>query len=637
MQRTGRAWLSLIVSALSWSPALAQVQVAYEADPLEARVWLDRGDEPVLAAGEGVRVYYRASEDSYVAIFRIDTNGSVQLLYPRSPDEDHYVRGGRDYRLLFPASLYWLVDDLPGLGYFFIVATPEPFDFSSMAYSYYDRGWDLTLVGRQVYRDPYVAMDDYVAALVPDWGYASYALDFVSYHVQEHYDYPRFLCYDCHGFQTYYAWNPYLYTCTSFRVVIYDDPYYYPSTRYRGRAVVYVRPPQPFRPRYVLRQRRPGESGALLVTERPTSTVGSPGEVPRRSTAGIGSGGEDPGAATTGDGVARRYGNDAMGVDPSGVQGTEPVRAPVPGTVTTGRTRPLVQGRPTLERRSPTVGETRRARPPAAVVPSAPRRPQVPAPRSATPGADAEPPRGISPPGSAARPGGSSRPSSSPVGRPGGAAAGPSGGSGSVREGRDGANGDRRDGFVSLTELARRTRDAADRCSIQHRATAHGAPRPSHRWLQLAYDERSRRPKSSWGAGRAGREGPRRHEVRLRPRGSVDRGREAASRDPPPGPLQARGRLPARGAPRSPRGRTCALAGPGRRSRRVRAPSLSAPLRFEPLLPAPVDRRALRRPLAHGRPSPAVRSRGSSSTGPPVVRRGPARSSRPPPGRPRGG
>ena len=330
MQRTGRAWLSLIVSALSWSPALAQVQVAYEADPLEARVWLDRGDEPVLAAGEGVRVYYRASEDSYVAIFRIDTNGSVQLLYPRSPDEDHYVRGGRDYRLLFPASPYWLVDDLPGLGYFFIVATPEPFDFSSMAYSYYDRGWDLTLVGRQVYRDPYVAMDDYVAALVPDWGYASYALDFVSYHVQEHYDYPRFLCYDCHGFQTYYAWNPYLYTCTSFRVVIYDDPYYYPSTRYRGRAVVYVRPPQPFRPRYVLRQRRPGESGALLVTERPTSTVGSPGEVPRRSTAGIGSGGEDPGAATTGDGVARRYGNDAMGVDPSGVQGTEPVRAPVP-------------------------------------------------------------------------------------------------------------------------------------------------------------------------------------------------------------------------------------------------------------------------------------------------------------------
>ena len=636
MQRTGRAWLSLIVSALSWSPALAQVQVAYEADPLEARVWLDRGDEPVLAAGEGVRVYYRASEDSYVAIFRIDTNGSVQLLYPRSPDEDHYVRGGRDYRLLFPASPYWLVDDLPGLGYFFIVATPEPFDFSSMAYSYYDRGWDLTLVGRQVYRDPYVAMDDYVAALVPDWGYASYALDFVSYHVQEHYDYPRFLCYDCHGFQTYYAWNPYLYTCTSFRVVIYDDPYYYPSTRYRGRAVVYVRPPQPFRPRYVLRQRRPGESGALLVTERPTSTVGSPGEVPRRSTAGIGSGGEDPGAATTGDGVARRYGNDAMGVDPSGVQGTEPVRAPVPGTVTTGGTRPLVQGRPTLERRSPTVGETRRARPPAAVVPSAPRRPRVPAPRSATPGADAEPPRGISPPGSAARPGGSSRPSSSPVGRPGGAAAGPSGGSGSVREGRDGANGDRRDGFVSLTELARRTRDAATAAasSIERRLTGprgrvidgSNSPTTNGRGVEIILGGRSR------GSGRPSttRSAPAPSGVRGSRPGSGE------SRPPSRAAPSARATPGARGAAQPAR--------PNLRSRGTR-PSVPPRARPQPQRPSPVRASPPRSggsaspspPPSARRPSPAVRSRGSSSTGPPVVRRGPARSSRPPPGRPRGG
>lgn len=49
------------------------------------------------------------------------------------------------------------------------MASPEPFDFSSFEYARYDRGWDLSRVGRAVYEDPYVAMDDYVAALIPDW------------------------------------------------------------------------------------------------------------------------------------------------------------------------------------------------------------------------------------------------------------------------------------------------------------------------------------------------------------------------------------------------------------------------------------------------------------------------------------
>ncbi len=81
-----------------------------------------------------------------------------------------------------------------------------------------------------------------MATLIPDWEYVGYGLDFTSYHVDRHYEYPRFLCYDCHGFQPYYSWNPYAYSCTSFRVVIYNDPYYYPATRYRGTRVVYVQP-----------------------------------------------------------------------------------------------------------------------------------------------------------------------------------------------------------------------------------------------------------------------------------------------------------------------------------------------------------------------------------------------------------
>jgi hypothetical protein len=233
---------------------------------LEARIWLDRGAEPVLQRGERVRVYYRVSEDANVAIFHVNTDGTVRLVVPRSPRENQIVNGARDYRVLFPETSYWFVDDYAGIGYFFIVASPSPLDLSLFPYSYYDGGWDLSQVGRQVYTDPYEAIDDYVAALVPDWETAAYGLDFTSYHVGEHQAYPRFLCYDCHGFTPFYAWNPYYYACTSFRVVVYNDPFYYPTYRYGGGAVVY--PARRHQPRFVFKERARGEPGTPLLTTR---------------------------------------------------------------------------------------------------------------------------------------------------------------------------------------------------------------------------------------------------------------------------------------------------------------------------------------------------------------------------------
>ena len=39
------------------------------------------------------------------------------------------VSGGRDYRLLFPDSDYWSVDESPGVGYYFVLASEKPFAF----------------------------------------------------------------------------------------------------------------------------------------------------------------------------------------------------------------------------------------------------------------------------------------------------------------------------------------------------------------------------------------------------------------------------------------------------------------------------------------------------------------------------
>ncbi len=257
------------LAALVACAAVPYALIAQEtASSLEARVWLDRGEEPVLRRGESVRVYYRTNEDGFAAIFRIDTDGRVHLVYPQHPDAVEVIRANRDYRLLFPQGPAWRVTEDPGVGYLFIVASPEPLDLSTFPYD--ERyGWDVGAVGDVVYTDPYVAIDDYVARVVPDWEQVPYALDFVSYSVGETYSYPRFLCYDCHTYQRYSSWNPYDYTCSTFRVVIWDDPYFYPRYRYSGvNVVVAQRPVRAALPRYEVTRRAVGDAVAPIVRTR---------------------------------------------------------------------------------------------------------------------------------------------------------------------------------------------------------------------------------------------------------------------------------------------------------------------------------------------------------------------------------
>jgi hypothetical protein len=344
----------------------------YQADPLEARVWLDRGHEPVLQRGETARVYYRVSEDAFVAIFHIDTNGNTQIVFPNSPQENHFARGGRDYRVLFPGSSYWVVNDDPGMGYFFIVASPEPFNFADLRYSHYNGGWDLSFVGQQTYRDPYLAMDDFVATLVPGWEYIPYGLDFTSYSVDQHYEFPRFMCYDCHGFRPYSTWNPYHYACSSFRMVIYNDPYYYPVTRYRGSRVVYAQPRRGTA-HFSFKERANGEPGTPQVVVRNPPPVSQPGVdgatnrrvQPRNTTPTARSGGNPQPRSVSGSSGYSAPGGNGSSTTRRPAGGTAAPATPQPGRTTL--TPPSSgTGRPVLERRPATGSRaTSRTSPPA--------------------------------------------------------------------------------------------------------------------------------------------------------------------------------------------------------------------------------------------------------------------------------
>src|SRR5215510_3096664 len=93
-------------------------------------LWTNKGDAAVYTRGDRVRLYFRLDRDAYVTIFRVDTDGRVRVLFPREPWEDNFVRGDREFEVEGGyASDAFDVDDYPGVGYLFAVASADPFEY----------------------------------------------------------------------------------------------------------------------------------------------------------------------------------------------------------------------------------------------------------------------------------------------------------------------------------------------------------------------------------------------------------------------------------------------------------------------------------------------------------------------------
>jgi hypothetical protein len=246
-------------------------------------LWTDR-DDP-YRQGDVARVYLSVREPSFITVLRVDTDGAVRVLFPRDPWADSWVGTNRMLEINADGSRAgFIVDDYPGLGYLFVVASPTPLAFDPIVRR--DQ-WDYhVLDGGRLRGDPYVALTSLAQQMVPDGGYD---YDIATYAVGRRYEYPRFVCYDCHTAATAAAWDPYGESCSRYRIVIYDDPYYYPYRANGGRVVVSERPARPG-PRYVFR-----------AAQRPNDFVS-------RSRRSADAGSADAGSADAGSADARSAG-----------------------------------------------------------------------------------------------------------------------------------------------------------------------------------------------------------------------------------------------------------------------------------------------------------------------------------------
>lgn len=205
---------------------------------VRARLWVD-GDRDWFRRGDRLRVRFSTSEDAYVAILHIDTDGYVDFLFPRSPWDDDYVRGGRSHTLSRGYQAGLSLRGRPGIGYIYMIASPVPFDYRGFADG---RGgpWDWSLAGRSVVGDPFWAMEQITRHLVPDWR-VPFATDYYSYHVDGRHRYPYYACASDYGrVRGGWGWSSGYSSCDRIDIFLRQHPYYYDARRYRGDRRAYI-------------------------------------------------------------------------------------------------------------------------------------------------------------------------------------------------------------------------------------------------------------------------------------------------------------------------------------------------------------------------------------------------------------
>jgi hypothetical protein len=250
-------------------------------------VWVN--NEDAYQRGDRARVYFKSDRDAYVTVLRIDTDGRVRVLFPIDPWEDNFARAGRTFEVLGrDDDEAFRVDDYPGVGYIFAIASTDEFNYDDVVRNEH---WDYrNIADGRVRGDPYVSVSDIAETIAKE---GDYDYDVSEYYVEKHYDYPRFVCYDCHNYATYRYWDPYSSYCSKFQIVIYDDWYYYPYRRYGG--VYYGGRPYRPGPRYVFKDTDPRNDYITRVAGRPRNEPVGPRRPPEgRTSADIGGRGSIP-------------------------------------------------------------------------------------------------------------------------------------------------------------------------------------------------------------------------------------------------------------------------------------------------------------------------------------------------------
>ncbi len=192
--------------------AAAGAAFDYAAMPLRAGVWLDKQDGEVYGKGDVQTVTVQANADAYAVVYRIDTEGHVTVLWPRSRMDDGFVFGGHEYVLPVQGGPRLRVGELEGEGFVEIILSRYPFDLRALELDFHHepggRVHDFRVAG-----DPFLAMNEVNFAITGLENSEDYVVtNYAAYYVHREVDHPRYLCGQCH-FDDGVSYDPYRDSC----------------------------------------------------------------------------------------------------------------------------------------------------------------------------------------------------------------------------------------------------------------------------------------------------------------------------------------------------------------------------------------------------------------------------------------
>ncbi len=212
-----------LIWALPAEAARVQPLIEVLAEDLKVDVWLDEADGSVYRRGQPVNINFMASADCYVAVYNVDVDGYLHLLYPRYGDPQ-WVHGERIHAIPGPGDDFELVVDGPkGIEYVVAVASVFPLHLDILDPVGSNGYRPVTYTGR-ITGDPSQGIWELNEELA--WGAAQdgpegYTSDVSWFYVRKQVPYPRFLVYDWypdHYWDPY--WDPYV------SVTIWSDFYW---------------------------------------------------------------------------------------------------------------------------------------------------------------------------------------------------------------------------------------------------------------------------------------------------------------------------------------------------------------------------------------------------------------------------
>lgn len=122
---------------------------------LALSVLLPSGDPPitvkvsndVFMRGDRARVYVKSAQPGYLLVLRADARGRVRVLFPLGPDDDAYLRGGKQVEIRGRGDRdAFTVDDAEGSSKILAAVSSRPFNTAAYARSGHWDYWAFSLV-----------------------------------------------------------------------------------------------------------------------------------------------------------------------------------------------------------------------------------------------------------------------------------------------------------------------------------------------------------------------------------------------------------------------------------------------------------------------------------------------------------